>query len=275
MKFYLILIFYNISSDFTMILGVYWYFKFPENLYHFKFFKFFEGIGGHADNAAELITRIKVNNPKDFILKLETLKTEYKQAFLHLSSDDNQLVITLGGYHLFDYCFQFALEIEELLILEHAISIDFSTPFTAKASKTYHAETTFTNIKYNFIQIVGSDFKKDNAEVLSVRIDCNLPLSSKRDMLHALTSICKEENISVFYYNMYEFKDQCNLMLFFTNGRQYKDRIQHVDVNSLGSKVRNLSQKFQLQFGHFGGMPYYPRNGPHVELMQDENYILN
>ncbi len=29
-----------------MILGVYWYFKFPEHLYHFKFFRFLPGYGG-------------------------------------------------------------------------------------------------------------------------------------------------------------------------------------------------------------------------------------
>ncbi|WP_129055203.1 MULTISPECIES: hypothetical protein [unclassified Chryseobacterium] len=69
-----------------MILGVYWYFKFPENLYHFKFLKFFEGYGGHADNAAELVVRVQVNNPEDFIGKLEELKTRFKKAFYILTS---------------------------------------------------------------------------------------------------------------------------------------------------------------------------------------------
>nr|WP_315029321.1 hypothetical protein [uncultured Chryseobacterium sp.] len=259
-----------------MILGVYWYFKFPENLYHFKFFKFFEGYGGHADNAAELIASVQIDNTEQFIQKLETLKAQFKKAFLHLNIDKHKLVITVGSYQLFDFYFQFALEIENLLIHENAVLLDSTTPFKIQSTKSYHPEKEeFKGIEYNFIQIVGSDFKKNNAEVLAMRVDCNLPLSSKRDFLYEITSICQEEHINIFYYNEHEFSNQCNLMLFFTNGRQYKNDIQNININSFGSKLRHLTQKYPLQFGHFGGMKYYPRNGPHVELMKDESYILN
>ncbi|PWN70498.1 hypothetical protein C1631_011050 [Chryseobacterium phosphatilyticum] len=274
MKFYLILIFYKLSTDSIMILGVYWYFKFPENLYHFKFFKFYEGHGGHADNDAELIAKVRINNTDHFIQKLEDLKSEFKRTFLHLSIDGNQFVISIGDHQLFDYHFQFALKIEELLIRENAKLLDQCTPFNIQLAKSYLPEREeFKKIDYHFIQIVGSDFKKNNAEVLSIRIDCNLPLISKKDFLRNLASICKEENIKVFHYNDYDFKDQCNLMLFFTNGRQCKDSIQTIDINSFGNKVRHLTQKYTLHFGHFGGMKYYPLNGPYIELVEDENYI--
>lgn len=259
-----------------MILGVYWYFKFPENLYHFRFFKFFEGYGGHADNAAELVTRVQVDNTENFIAKLEGLKIRFKKAFLYLNINDNQLIISIGGHTLFDFYFQFALEIEELLIRENALLLDSSIPFKSLSTKTYHAEGVHSgNIEHRFLQIVGSDFKKNNAENLSIRIDCNLPLSDKKFFINDLNSICREENINVFYYKDYDFNNHCNLMLFFTNGRQKKDSIQTVDLNSFGNKVRQLTQKYHVYFGHLEGLKYYPQNGPQVELMVDKEYILD
>ncbi|BAP32922.1 uncharacterized protein CHSO_3885 [Chryseobacterium sp. StRB126] len=259
-----------------MILGAYWYFKFPESLYHFRFFKFFEGYGGHADNAAELAARVQVENADDFIVKLEKLKTQFKKAFLHLNINENQLIISIGGYVLFDFYFQLALEIEELLIREHAIILDFSIPFKSLSTKAYHTEgENMGNNEHRFLQIIGSDLKKNNAENLSIRIDCNLPLSDKEFFINDLGSICREENLNVFYYNDYDFYNHCNLMLFFTNGRQKKDSIQTVNLNSFGDKVRQLTQKYPLHFGHLEGLKYYPQNGPNIELMVDEEYILS
>ena len=260
-----------------MILGVYWYFKFPEDLYHFKFFNFFEGYGGHADNDAELAARVQVDNMQDFITKLEVLKSQFKRTYLQLSIHENQLIISIGDHLLFDYYFQFAQEIEKLLVLENAVLLDSNIPFKALSNKLYHPEKeAFESIEHRFIQIVGSNFKKHNAENYSVRIDCNLPLRDKKNLISDFTQICREENLHVFYYHDFDFKDHCNLMLFFTNGRQRKDSVQKVQMNSFGGKIRQLTEKYsQLNFGHLEGLSCYPRNGPHVELMVDEEYILN
>lgn len=259
-----------------MILGVYWYFKFPENLYHFKFFKFLEGYGGHADNAAELVVRIQVNHPDDFIGKLEELKSRFKSSFLHLNINENQLIITIGSHQLFDFDFQFALEIEELLVRENAIILDSIIPFKTLSTKTFHSEgENFGSNEHRFIQIAGSDFKKNNAENLSIRIDCNLPLTDKKFFVNDLKSICREENINVFYYKNHDFNSHCNLMLFFTNGRQKMNNIQNVNLNSFGNKIRQLAKKYPFHFGHLEGLKYYPQNEPHCELMVDEEYIIS
>lgn len=259
-----------------MILGVYWYFKFPENLYHFKFFKFFEGYGGHADNTAELAARVQVENTDDLIGKLEDLKTRFKESFLFLNINENQLIINIGSHQLFDFYFQFALEIEDMLVHENAILLDSDIPFKTLSTKTFPSEgDRFSHNEHRFIQIVGSDFKKDNAENLSIRIDCNLPLADKEFFINDLGSICREENLNVFYYKDYDFKNHCNLMLFFTNGRQKLDSVQIVNLNSLGNKIRKLTEKYSVNFGHLEGLKYYPQNGPYVELMVDKNYILN
>ncbi len=66
-----------------------------------------------------------------------------------------------GGHTLFDFYFQFALEIEELLIRENAIILDSDVPFKSFSTKIYHPEReNFGNIEHRFLQIIGSDFKK-------------------------------------------------------------------------------------------------------------------
>lgn len=259
-----------------MILGVYWYFKFPDQLYDFQFFKFYPGYGGHADNPAELTARVQVEGTDDFIHQLEELKSRFKKTYLHLNIDRNQIIINIGDYMLFDFHFQFALEIEKILTQKNAVLVDFGVPFSIQTSKSFLPEReAFKNIEHRFIQMVGSDFKKSNAENYAARIDCNLPLQYKQDLINDLVHICKEENIYVFYYNDFDFKDHCNLMLFFTNGRQKDNSFQKVDINSLGRKVRQLSQKYPLHFGHFGSFKEYPLRGPHIELIVDGEYIIN
>ena len=257
-----------------MILGVYWYFKFPENVYNFQFFKFFQGFGGHADNPAELKAQVSVDHPESLIQKLEELHFRFKRMYLDMKINEDRLLISTGDYTLFDEHFQFVSQIEQLLIHHNAVLTD--VPFEVKSSRMFSPEKKdFETIEHRFMQITGSDFKKNNAENRSVRIDCNLPAASKNNLINDLIQICSEENIQVLYYYDCHFKQHTNLMFFFSNGRQMENAVQNVDINAFGNKVRHLDQKYPLHFGHFGGMEYYPRNGPFVELITDEEYILN
>ncbi|REC79608.1 hypothetical protein DRF60_04130 [Chryseobacterium elymi] len=257
-----------------MILGVYWYFKFPENVYSFQFFKFLKGFGEHADNPAELEARVSIDHSENLINKLEKLHSRFKRMYLDIKINENQLLISTGDYTLFDEHFQFISEVEQMLVHHNAVMVDL--PFEVKSSIMFSPEKKNSEtIEHKFMQITGSDFKKNNAENRSVRIDCNLPAASKKDLINDLIRICNEENIQVFYYYDCDFKQHSNLMLFFSNGRQLENAVQNVNLNAFGNKVRHLDQKYQLHFGHFGGMEYYPRNGPFVELITDEEYILN
>ncbi|WP_131368658.1 hypothetical protein [Chryseobacterium luteum] len=263
-----------LTNDTAMILGVYWYFKFPENLYRFQFFRFLKGFGGHADNPAELKAVVYINDPEHLIRELENLHLRFKNTYLDIKINENQLVISTSDYTLFDEHFQFVSEIEQLLIHNNAVLLDL--PFEVKSNRKFSPEKgNFETIEHKFIQITGSDFKKNNAENLSVRIDCHLPTVWKKDCIECLIQICSEENIHVFYYYEHDFGQTCNLMLFFTNGRQKQNAVQDVNINSLGDKINHLAQQYPLHFGHFGGMEHYPRNGPFVELITDEEYILN
>ncbi|WP_027385778.1 hypothetical protein [Chryseobacterium gregarium] len=259
-----------------MILGVYWYYKFPEGLYHFDFFRFLKGFGGHADNPAQLQASVSVSDTESFLLKITTLKSEYKRAYLTVKKNGNCLFIETRDYTLFDYHFQLVSEVEKLLkdenaqLIEDKISFDMGTNYSFDADY----EGIYDKKKHDFIQLVGSDFKKCNAENVSMRIDGHLPSGLKREFLHDLTQICLQENISVFYYFDFEADDFVNLMLFFTNGRQTKDHIQIINIISFGDKIRKISEKYTVWFGHKNGLGYYPVNGPHIQLMDDEEFII-
>jgi hypothetical protein len=107
-----------------------------------------------------------------------------------------------------------------------------------------------------------------------VRIDCHISLSLKRNFIDDLTDACLQENISVFYYYDFEKDDFVNLMLFFTNGRQTKEHIQIVDINSFGNSVQNIAGKYSVEFKHKNGLDSYPVNGPKLQLMTDEEFII-
>ncbi|MDR2236414.1 MAG: hypothetical protein LBE92_09835 [Chryseobacterium sp.] len=259
-----------------MILGVYWYFKFPEKLYQFRFFTFFEGRGGHADTPAGLIARVKVTDPEYIIQELEILKSRFQKTHLDIKISGQDMVISIDDHLLFDYHFQLVSEIDSILTEEQAVWLDDHTPFTTEHHQVFTPEREpFIPIEDKFIQITGSDFKKNNAENLSVRIDCNLPVSQKQPFIGDLKEICHNENLSVFYYYRQDYNDHCNLMLFFTNGRQKEDSFQNINIHSFGSHVRRMTEKYRLHFGHFGGLKYYPTNGPHIELITDKEYIIN
>lgn len=260
-----------------MILGVYWFYKFPEGLYNYSFFKFIKGLGGHANDAAEIQARVYVKDLEHFLDKIKTLKQQYPKAYLSIKTDGSDLLINIGDYNLYDYHFQFAEEIEQILKEQNAILISNDTPFNRVQSYDFNNgfEMVFERKNHAFISLVSSNFKKHNAENASLRVDCHLSLNHKKDFIDNLTQICIEEHISVFYYNTSEFQDQINLMLFFTNGRQTKDALQNVDINSFGDKIGHLLEKHSAKIGHLGGHDYYPRTEPFIELMKDQEFIIN
>ncbi len=260
-----------------MILGVYWYYGFPDGLYHFEFFRFLKGFGGHAHNPALLQASVHLRDAEHFLSGIKKLKPEYKRAYLKVKVNGNRLFIETGDYTLFDYHFQLASEIEGLLKDEHAVLTEYTaSPDDTETTYNFAADHDgiYSQRKHDFIQLTGSDFRTYNAENFSMRIDCHLSLPMKKKFLSNLTQICLQENISVFYFFDFETDDFVNLMLFFTNGRQTRDHIQIVDLISFGNKIQHAAEKYNVRFGHKNGPGSYPSNGPHVQLMADEEFII-
>jgi hypothetical protein len=88
-----------------MILGTYWYFDFPSELYKFDFFRFRKGYGGHADNPAELNTYFEAEHPEKIVEDLQKLIDKYPDGFLFIYQEEHTLKIGTGGHQLFDYDF--------------------------------------------------------------------------------------------------------------------------------------------------------------------------
>ena len=260
-----------------MNLGVYWYFGFPEGLYNFEYFTFQKGNGGHTDNPAELITNVIIQNPDDLIDKIKSLIDQHKEGFLFIYRDNNRLQIVTGGYQLFDYDFLLAKEVELLLKNENAELTNnskFETNQLVKFSGANKKDQNLPTKKY--LQVVGSNLKKANAETMSLRLDCCLNFKDKKDFINKLSEIAKSVNINVFYYYDFDFSDKSNLMLFFTNGRQGLDLQpkQNVDLISFEEKLEKLFIEYQVKLGYERGDNIYPKNGPNIELIVDKEYIL-
>ena len=261
-----------------MVLGTYWYFDFPVDLYKFNYFEFRKGLGGHADNPAELITVIEAEYPEKIIEDLQKLIAENLDGFLFVYQEDHKLKIGTGGHQLFDYDFLLIAEVEKLLT-NYNVCLAKDQTFTKPTfTRLYNINTQNKNIypQKTFLQIVGSDLKKYNAENSKFRLDCNVALANKSDFIAALRGISIEENIEIFFYYDQDFNDKTNLMLFFTNGRQGLNLTEKkfVQTTRFENKIEQTILAFHAKFGHIGGFGLYPQNGPNIETMIEKEFVL-
>lgn len=261
-----------------MILGTYWYFAFPTDLYKFDYFEFKQGYGGHADNPAELITNIETENPDKIITLLKSLVEKHKQGFIFVYQDGEKLKIGTGGYQLFDYDFLLILEIEKILKQEK-IKLVNNQKLDNPTFIRIQNDNSLAKIVYpkkTFLQIVGSELKKQNAENSKLRLDCNINPINKYSFIADLKRISIEERIDVFYYYEKDFENKTNLMLFFTNGRQGMNFSEKKIINTINfeNKVEEVIIRHNAKYGHVSGFELYPQNGPKIEMIIEEEYII-
>ena len=85
-----------------MTLGIYWYYKFPDGLYDYSFFKFQEGCGGHVDIAPELFAEVEVSDSDALIAELRAFVNN-SNTFVFIRRAGFSVKIMVGGYMLHDY----------------------------------------------------------------------------------------------------------------------------------------------------------------------------
>ncbi|GIJ93287.1 hypothetical protein [Capnocytophaga stomatis] len=259
-----------------MLLGVYWFCNSPEGLYKFDFFKFHKGLGGFANKCAELEAFIFVENSNGLVEELEEFSKQ-NPCFLHVKQNGNFFSIQTFDYFIFDYTLEILVSIERQILRKRNSKLaKEEITFNAEFIKNFNDyENYFSTVKHNFIQIVSSDVNKDNSQVISVRIDCNLLSKFKNEFINELVSICEEENINVFYFYESEYYNYTNLMLFFTNGRLFRNKIINVNIESLEDKIFQMVHRYNIQFKHLGDSKYYPiYHNRSIKLMVDQDYIL-
>ena len=261
-----------------MILGTYWYFDFPTDLYEYNYFKFHKGLGGHVYNPAELIALVTTEHPEQLISDLEKIIRTYPESVFIISQEGNKLELSIGGFHMYDYDFLFAKEVEKIF-KKHNVSsqekLDFTNPERKRLSKeTENDEDSIPQKK--FIQFVGSELKKSNAENAALRIDCNLELHNKNDFIAALKTIALDEQFDIFFYKFNDFNEKTNLMLFFTNGRQGLKLTakKRNNIVRFEAKIEQIFKQFKADFGHFGGYDCYPKGKSVIELIVDKEHTM-
>ncbi|MEH0154093.1 hypothetical protein V6R21_08075 [Limibacter armeniacum] len=262
----------------SMVLGVYWYYGFPEGLYSYDFFKFRKGLGGFADAPAELMTDISVENTHLLLSDIEKLVSTHKGAYIFVYKSGNHLRIGTGGYMINDFEFELLIKVEDIL-KNHGTQL-ISTEKRATDAELIKlsnpADNQALGISKPYLSIVSSSPKKWNAETSSIRFDCNLFSANKEGFLKDLLTITDEANINVVHYLEKRCGDQYNLMLFFTNGRQGREltQKQKVDIHQFETGLEQLIERYNVLTGHISGFENYP-TGKHITLkIIDSDFIL-
>ncbi len=261
-----------------MILGTYWYFGFPTDLYKFDFFEFRKGYGGYSDNPAELVATFETDNQLEIIEDLKKLIENYSDGFLFVYTELNKLKIGTGGQQLFDYDFLIIKEVEKILN-RHKVHLIKNYTFNNPIINRIYVEKSQNKLIYpkkGFLQIVGSELKEKNAENCKLRLDCNLDLINKDKFIQQLKDCANEEKIDVFFYFDKDFNSKTNLMLFFTNGRQGLNLTakKYINILTFENKIENIAKTHNVNFGHINGFEFYPQNRPKIEKIIEQEFIL-
>ncbi|UOQ53400.1 hypothetical protein [Hymenobacter cellulosivorans] len=261
-----------------MLLGVYWYYGFPEGLYHYDFFTYQPGTGGMAGGPAELTTTVRAANPASLLTAVQAVAARYPQMELLAQAHGSLLRLTLGGWALPDYAFFVATQLETVLHQHEATRTAEPLPADVPLLRLDRPADDTPPYRYGGIfAAVSSGPKKHQAETASLRLDCHLLLGHQEDFLKELDALCPAFGLDVLHYLDQEVATQVNLMLFFGNGRQGVGGapLRYTNVDALANAVELLMVDYDAHRGHRGSYPtHYPRRGPHVVRVVDAEFVL-
>jgi hypothetical protein len=261
-----------------MLLGVYWYYGFPESLYHFDFFTFRPGRGGHADGPAELTTTVQVPDPAALLGQVRAVAARYPEGYVFGRAHGHLLHLDLGDYALTDYTLHVAEELEKVLHRQQAVPT--TEPLPADTPRLRLAEPHDPTPPYSYgdgaLQAVSSRPGKHQSQVALLRLDCHLPLARQADFLAALGVLCEQFGLDVLYYFDHKVLPHTNLMLFFGNGRQgvRGQPLRYTDTATFKTAVLASLAAHSGQVEHLGKYSHYPQRGPHILRMVEASFVL-
>lgn len=258
-----------------MILGVYWSYAFPEKVYKYKFFKFFEGRGGFDDRPARLEAIISTLNADEIISLISELHTKYNECPICIYRKKNKLKIWTTKYEMFDYDFLLFKEIDK--ILEKKIFIYNTTDFFNDLEReniivlSKHAVMPDTYQTGN-IKILHNSRDKHNSVLKSINIFCYLKSVVKQEFVNELKQIALSENLTFMYHFEYIKGDLTNLNVLFSNGRQGLELKPKNETNleSFKSKLNIIFEKYNVTFEHIQGFKMDKHDGVTIELMEEQ-----
>jgi hypothetical protein len=262
-----------------MLLGVYWYYGFPEGLYHFDFFTFQAGRGGHADGPAVLTATVRASDHAALFAAVQAVAERYPEGYIFGKAHGELLHLDLGDYALTDYTFYVAGELEKVLRQHHAMPT--TEPLPADTPLLRLAEPHDPTPPYRYgdgqLQAVSSHPGQHQAQAALLRLDCHLPLAHQANFLDALAALCEQSGLDVLYYFDRKLAGQVNLMVFFGNGRQGVGGrpLRYTDTAALKTAALASLAAYGGQTEHLGAYPAdYPSRGPHVVRVVDADFVL-
>lgn len=102
-------------KDGTTLIGEYWSYVEPTQ-YKFRYFEFDPARGGMASHGASLVLEVDVDSAPALIDSILGLKENYPLSDMSSqTAGSTGLKLKIFGYHLYDFDFNFALEIETLI----------------------------------------------------------------------------------------------------------------------------------------------------------------
>jgi hypothetical protein len=261
-----------------MVLGVYWYYGFPAGLYHFDYFSFHPGLGGHADGPAELNATVQVPHPAALLRELQAVAVASPEAPLFAYSVAQTVCLKTGGYGLHDYSFHLAEQVEQRLRQHGATrTADEQLPHAPAMQRLGPAPPAEPFPTLRLLQVVSTRAGQYQAEALLLRLDCRLPRARRAAFVQQLDALSQQADLDVLYYLDHELAQQTNLMVFFGNGRQGVNGqpLRRTDAAALEAAVQQALQAHGGQPGHLGRFPQeYPRRGPHPVRLADADFVL-
>lgn len=258
-----------------MILGINWYREFPEGLYTFEFFKFKRSPGGMADHPPELVTSVSVADSNKLKSELLNLLEKHNQTSIFFKQNGNNALIEISWYHLYDYDFLFALEVEKLLRQENAKQVEVSykeSELQKLGNFDFHQKHYYP--KSNYLKIVHAGPKYRNACLNFISATCNMSSNKVESFIKEVKLLANECGIFSFYYSEKSIESKSNLVLYLTNGRQGIDLIKMtvVDIKRFEMGFERLAELYKVEEGIIGNWENHPSGIKEIVCIDDKEY---
>lgn len=258
-----------------MILGINWYREFPEGLYEYDFFKFKRSPGGMADYPPELIASVIVSDSEKLKQELLKLLEKHNQASIFFKQNDNNALIEISWYHLYDYDFLFALEVEKILNQEDAKCSEANykdSELQKLGNYGFHQNQYYPKSKY--LKIYHSGPKYRNACLNFISITCNMTTDKVKLFIHNLSELANDCGIFSFYYSEKTINEKSNLVLYLTNGRQglRLQKMKLIDVKRFEKEFEKLADIYDVKEGIIGNYENHPSGIKEIVCIEDKEF---
>ncbi len=237
-----------------MILGPHWFYKRPEGIYPFSYFEFVPGIGGHANDCAEIVCTYATTHGAQIKHAISELVERFPYASCQLKEAEQVQSICIFGYCLYDYDFLFATELEKLLQELGATKTQAKLPRTAEVQnfKGAQRQHSYYSLNKELTYVTTAPLPHlFNAAITSVSCTLSLPSGRLDRFISASRAASGSWNFGYLAVDVKSYRDQSYCSIVATNDRQGL-AFQPYRFNDLEKYERELVALIDSVGGTFG-----------------------